>query len=49
MCDKVVEVEHALEDVREMLSSGSSDSGSTWMAEWATIVQDVVKHDAGWK
>ncbi|KAH8077755.1 Clavaminate synthase-like protein [Cristinia sonorae] len=46
MCDKVVEVEQALEDVHDMLSSGSKNDN--WRAEWVAIVQDVVKHDAGW-
>lgn len=47
MCDKVVEVEAALYDVRDMLSAGGADD--TWKQEWVNIVQDVVKHDAGWK
>ena len=55
MCAKVLEVEHALEDVREMLESNQATSGSAnpgpdgWRAEWVAIVQDVVEKDAGWK
>ncbi|KAH9901406.1 Clavaminate synthase-like protein [Cubamyces lactineus] len=51
MCAKVLEVEHALEDVREMLE-GSQTTGPAnpdrWRAEWVAIVQDVVEKDAGW-
>ncbi|KAK7689646.1 hypothetical protein QCA50_007439 [Cerrena zonata] len=46
MCEKVVEVKEALQDVLEMLSHNQSDD--EWKAEWTKIVQDVVKHDAGW-
>lgn len=53
MCAKVLEVEHALEDVRELLSHGSAQSPDTdpeaWKQEWVSIVQDVVEKDAGWK
>ncbi|KAI0780906.1 Clavaminate synthase-like protein [Trametes elegans] len=54
MCAKVVEVENALEDVRELLaqSSRGGDSGGSdseaWKTEWVAIVQDVVEKDAGW-
>ncbi|THH14172.1 hypothetical protein EUX98_g9638 [Antrodiella citrinella] len=48
MCDKVVEVERALDDVRDMLVSACTDGTDTWRSEWVRIVQDVVKHDAGW-
>lgn len=47
MCEKVVEVEDALQDVFEMLSKDQNND--EWKAEWTKIVQDVVKHDAGWK
>ncbi|KAI0077514.1 Clavaminate synthase-like protein [Panus rudis PR-1116 ss-1] len=47
MCTKVVEVENALEDVRELLSSQAHESNE-WKAEWVQIVQNVVKQDAGW-
>ena len=47
MCEKVEEVEEALQDVREMLSRGQDKD--EWKLEWTKIVQDVVKHDAGWK
>lgn len=59
MCAKVVEVEHALEDVKELLSTHQSSSYSEheqgtpgangWEREWVKIVQDVVEKDAGWK
>ena len=48
MCEKVIEVEEALEDVQELLSK-ASPSGDEWKVEWMKIVQDVVKQDAGWK
>lgn len=47
MCEKVEEVEYALQDVLEMLSKDQPDD--KWKTEWTKIVQDVVKHDAGWK
>ncbi len=51
MCDKVVEVEEALEDVREMLitSQDNKEEKTDWKREFVKIVQDVVKQDAGWK
>ena len=53
MCVKVTEVEHALEDVKELLSQdnteGPDDVSSGWKREWIAIVQDVVEKDAGWK
>ena len=53
MCVKVTEVEHALEDVQELLSQdnteGPDDVSSGWKREWIAIVQDVVEKDAGWK
>ena len=49
MCAKVTEVEHALEDVRELLSSNAAPGDTSWMREWVNIVQDVVEKDAGWK
>ncbi|KAH9943961.1 Clavaminate synthase-like protein [Amylocystis lapponica] len=42
---KVAEVEHALEDVKELLSQNRDGD---WEREWAAIVQDVVEKDAGW-
>ncbi|KAI1795860.1 Clavaminate synthase-like protein [Ganoderma leucocontextum] len=52
MCAKVTEVEHALEDVQELLSQGEAegphDTSSGWKREWIAIVQDVVEKDAGW-
>lgn len=47
MCAEVIQVEAALEDVREILSKGQSDD--EWKLEWTRIVQDVVNRDAGWK
>lgn len=51
MCAKVTEVEHALEDVRELLSQNTRKDrdGRGWENEWVQIVQDVVEKDAGWK
>lgn len=53
MCAKVMEVEHALEDVRDLLSQGKGEgpngASSDWNTEWIAIVQDVVEKDAGWK
>ena len=51
MCAKVTEVEHALEDVRELLSQNTRKDrdGHGWEHEWVQIVQDVVEKDAGWK
>ena len=58
MCAKVTEVEHALEDVKELLSGSSVNDNEEehgaaatqeWEREWITIVQDVVEKDAGWK
>ena len=51
MCAKVVEVEAALEDVKELLSQQGADGGTNqrWRYEWTSIVQDVVEKDAGWK
>lgn len=53
MCAKVTEVEHALEDVQELLSQGKvelpSDASYDWNTEWIAIVQDDVEKDAGWK
>ena len=48
MCDKVVEMEEALEDVKDLLCKSSSGLDD-WKIEWVRIVQDVVKQDAGWK
>lgn len=48
MCAKVVEVEYALSDVKELLRSHST-AETNWWREWVTIVQDVVEKDAGWK
>ncbi len=48
MCEKVTEVEQALEDVQELLCK-ASPAGDAWKVEWTKIVQDVVKQDAGWK
>ncbi|KAI0695229.1 hypothetical protein BC835DRAFT_1273609 [Cytidiella melzeri] len=49
MCDKVVEVENALDDVREMLMRPAKHTNSTsWRREFTIVVQDVVKQDAGW-
>ena len=48
MCAKVLEVERALEDVREMLEDNQAVGAPTdpgtdgWRAEWVAIVQDVV-------
>ncbi|OBZ77277.1 JmjC domain-containing protein 1 [Grifola frondosa] len=57
MCAKVIEVEHALEDVRELLSHNQEvtgkdgnidDANGGWEREWTHIVQDLVEKDAGW-
>ncbi|KAH9923841.1 Clavaminate synthase-like protein [Fomitopsis serialis] len=50
MCAKVIEVEHALEDVRELLSQNNQSESDShgWEHEWVKIVQDVVEKDAGW-
>ncbi|KAI0664786.1 Clavaminate synthase-like protein [Cubamyces menziesii] len=55
MCAKVLEVERALEDVREMLegnyqatSEPADPAADGWRVEWVAIVQDVVEKDAGW-
>ncbi|KZT06729.1 Clavaminate synthase-like protein [Laetiporus sulphureus 93-53] len=47
MCAKVLEVEHALEDVKDMLSENAPEDDD-WQQEWVQIVQDVVEKDAGW-
>ncbi len=58
MCAKVTEVEHALEDVKKLLSETAafqatdvapSESQRSWEDEWIAICQDVVEKDAGWK
>ena len=60
MCAKVTEVEHALEDVKQLLSESATATTETtdssaaelqkgWEHEWVAIVQDVVEKDAGWK
>ncbi|KAI0709259.1 Clavaminate synthase-like protein [Earliella scabrosa] len=46
MSAKVTEVEHALEDVRQLLSG--ANAANSWEHEWTSIVQDVVEKDAGW-
>ncbi|RPD66157.1 Clavaminate synthase-like protein, partial [Lentinus tigrinus ALCF2SS1-6] len=57
MCAKVTEVEHALEDVKQLLSQSASPAATDatssephkgWEDEWIAIVQDVVEKDAGW-
>ncbi|OCH91721.1 Clavaminate synthase-like protein [Obba rivulosa] len=48
MCAKVVEVERALDDVRELLAQNSTGDADDWVREWIHIVQDVVEKDAGW-
>ena len=49
MCEKVVEVEHALEDVRDMLRSSHPDDECAWRTEFCAVVQGLVQQDAGWK
>ena len=49
MCDKVVEVENALDDVRQLLRASHADDEKTWKAEFRTVVQQLVEQDAGWK
>lgn len=54
MCEKVAEIEEAIDDVKEMLlqSSGESQGSNkteSWRAEWIAIVQDLIEKDAGWK
>lgn len=46
MLTQMDDVAAALDDVRDMLKSQSMDA--SWQAEFAAIVQDVVKEDAGW-
>lgn len=48
MCEKVEEVEHALEDVRDMLRASNSE-GEAWKREFSAVVQGLVQQDAGWK
>ncbi|EKM52981.1 uncharacterized protein PHACADRAFT_30100 [Phanerochaete carnosa HHB-10118-sp] len=48
MCDKVIEVEHALEDVRDMLRTSHSGDERAWKAEFCSVVQELVQQDAGW-
>ncbi|KAL6299466.1 Clavaminate synthase-like protein [Sparassis latifolia] len=50
MCAKVTEVEHALEDVRELLEHNAvrDEEDDAPEREWIRIVQDVVEKDAGW-
>ena len=49
MCDKVVEVEHALEDVRDMLRTSHTNNERAWKTEFCAVVQELVQQDAGWK
>ena len=49
MCDKVVEVENALDDVRELLQTSHPDDERAWKSEFCAVVQELVKQDAGWK
>ncbi|GJE99471.1 cupin-like domain-containing protein [Phanerochaete sordida] len=48
MCEKVVEVEDALEDVRDMLRSSHLDDERAWKTEFRAVVQGLVQQDAGW-
>ena len=49
MCDKVVEVESALEDVSDMLRDSHPNNEKAWKSEFCSVVQDLVQQDAGWK
>ena len=44
---QVDDVEHALEDVRDVLRSQHPNTDA-WQLEFTAIVQDVVRQDAGW-
>jgi len=44
---QVDDVEHALEDVRDVLRSQHPNTDA-WQSEFTAIVQDVVRQDAGW-
>ncbi|KIP02750.1 hypothetical protein PHLGIDRAFT_122177 [Phlebiopsis gigantea 11061_1 CR5-6] len=48
MCDKVVEVENALDDIRQLLQASHPDDNRSWKAEFCTVVQQLVEQDAGW-
>ena len=49
MCEKVVEVENALDDVRELFKSYYPNDERAHKIEFCLVVQDLVKEDAGWK
>lgn len=49
MCAKVVEVETALDDVRELLMKAHPDDETAWKSEFCAVVQQLVEQDAGWK
>ncbi|EPQ28838.1 uncharacterized protein PFL1_03641 [Pseudozyma flocculosa PF-1] len=54
--EEVEDVQHSLDDVREMLSKGHPGAAQAagpghdeeWRREWTKIVLDVAKQDAGW-
>ena len=49
MCDKVIEVENALDDVRQLLQGSHANDERAWKAEFCVVVQQLVEQDAGWK
>lgn len=49
MCDKVVEVENALDDVRQLLQDSHPTDERTWKGEFRAVVQQLAEQDAGWK
>lgn len=46
MVDAVQRVEDSIDDVKELLKTQHPNGG--WEEEWRTIVQDLLKKDAGW-
>ena len=49
MCDKVIEVENVLDDVRQLLQGSRTNDERAWKAEFCVVVQQLVEQDAGWK
>lgn len=48
MCEKVAEVEGALDDVREPLQALKSKE-SVWRRDFCEVVQGLAQQDASWK
>lgn len=50
MCEEVADTEASLADVKDLLKRREDlDDESKRSREWISIVQDVVKQNAGWK